>query len=69
MENFTEILRPHHPQSQEQVERLNQTIYRLLQKNLLHYEQKKWIEIISKITFNYNFTVHFATEKSSFQLF
>ena len=61
--------RPRHPQSQGQVERLNQTICRLLQKNLLHNEQKKWIEIISKITFNYNATVHSATKKSPFQLY
>lgn len=61
--------RPRYPQSQGQVERLNQTICRFLQKNLFASNSKRWIDLVDLIVYNYNITLHSATKKSPFQLF
>lgn len=61
--------RPRHPQSQGQVERLNQTICRSLQKHLYESNTKRWIGILDKVIYNYNISIHSATKKSPFELF
>ena len=56
--------RPRHPQSQGQIERLNQTIGRgftkLLWDNENQLQQKDWIHVIDAFIINYNSTVHRA---------
>lgn len=51
------------------MERFNQTITRLLQKNLYDKCNKKWHIILEEITYNYNISIHSATQKSPFTLF
>lgn len=56
--------RPRHPQSQGQIERLNQTIGRgftkLLWDNENKLQRKDWIRVIDAFIINYNSTVHRA---------
>lgn len=61
--------RPRHPQSQGQVERLNQTLCRFLQKNLTESGGKNWMEILPKIIYNYNITIHSATKNTPMKLY
>lgn len=58
-----------HPQSQGQVERLNQTLTRMIQKNIFEQKNKRWIETLEKVVYNYNITFHSATKKTPFILF
>lgn len=53
--------RPRHPQSQGQVERVNQTITRKLAKQLHGTDSKRWVDILAEITHGYNLTWHRAT--------
>lgn len=59
--------RPRHPQSQGQVERLNQTLCRWMQKNLLESNTKCWTKVLDKVVYSYNITIHSATKKSPFE--
>ncbi|KAG0439073.1 putative uncharacterized transposon-derived protein F54H12.3 [Dictyocoela muelleri] len=61
--------RPRHPQSQGQVERLNQTLTRSIQKNIYKNNNNRWIDILDKIVYIYNTTIHAATKKSLFKLY
>jgi transposase InsO family protein len=65
--------RVRHPQTQGQVERLNQTITRSLAKNIeANGEDAKeacWIKYIDKVVYDYNIAVHSATNKSPFEIF
>ncbi|KAF9761529.1 Transposon Tf2-9 polyprotein [Nosema granulosis] len=69
--------KPRHPQSQGQVERLNQTITRYLQKFVFEEEKqtgideslKLWKKHLSQVVYNYNLALHPATKKSPFRLF
>ncbi|KAF9760948.1 Transposon Tf2-8 polyprotein, partial [Nosema granulosis] len=61
--------RPRHPQSQGQVERFNQTLTRYLSTHLFESENEekdviKWINLLSRVTYQYNTAVHSATGKS-----
>ena len=57
-------IRPRHPQSQGQIERLNQTIGRgfikLLWDNENKLQRKDWIRVIDAFIINYNSIVHRA---------
>ncbi|KAF9761966.1 Transposon Tf2-11 polyprotein [Nosema granulosis] len=66
--------RPRHPQSQGQVERFNQSLTRYLSTHLFESENKekdviKWIELLYRVTYQYNTAVNSATGKSPFLLF
>ena len=61
--------RPRHPQSQGQIERLNQTICRKLSKSLYENDEKAWHLILDQITYSYNLNVHRATKRSPFCAF
>lgn len=66
--------RPRHPQSQGIVERLNQTISRYLQKNLYdettgQVRNKRWIDILSRLVYQYNISIHSSHQKSPFEIF
>ena len=54
---------------QGMVERVNQTIKRWLAKVLCPQHSFKWIEVLEKIIYKYNISIHQATRKSPFQLF
>jgi len=60
--------RPRHPQSQGQIERLNQTIGRgftkLLWDNENKLQKKDWINVIDAFTMTYNSTVHSAHKRT-----
>ena len=60
--------RPCHPQSQGQIERLNQTIGRgftkLLWDNENKLQRKDWINVIDAFTVTYNSTVHSAHKRT-----
>jgi len=65
--------RPRHPQSQGQIERVNQTISRTLTK-LLWVEQSKtqrvnWISILHPTVIKYNTREHAAHGKTPFEVF
>jgi transposase InsO family protein len=65
--------RVRHPQSQGQVERLNQTITRSLSKHIeANGEEAKeacWIKYIDKVVYDYNIAVHSAINKSHLKFF
>ncbi|KAF9754385.1 Transposon Tf2-6 polyprotein [Nosema granulosis] len=69
--------RPRHPQSQGQVERLNQTITRYLQKFVFEEEKhlsideslKVWKKHLAQVVYDYNLATHSATKKTPFRLF
>ena len=58
--------RARYPQSQGQVERFNQTICRRLSKCLFESKTKRWIDVVDECVFQYNNTVHRATNKKPF---
>lgn len=60
--------RARRPQSQGQVERLNQTVCRAFAK-ALHNESKRWIDIHSEIVLGYNTTFHSAIGRTPFEAF
>lgn len=60
--------RPRHPQTNGQVERFNQTLTRWLSKNVSG-DNKRYINNLQKIVFEYNKTEHSATKKSPFKIF
>jgi transposase InsO family protein len=65
--------RVRHPQTQGQVERLNQTITRSLSKHIeANGEEAKeacWIKYIDKVVYDYNIAVHSAINKSLSEIF
>jgi transposase InsO family protein len=65
--------RPRHPQSQGQIERLNQTIGRgftkLLWDSNNQLQRKDWINIIDAFVISYNSTVHRAHYRTPHQVF
>lgn len=61
--------RPRHPQSQGQVERVNQTVKRFIAKKLYGTSSNRWIDVHDEAIYGYNTTVHRATSKSPFLLF
>lgn len=62
--------RPRHPQSQGQVERFNQTVTRYLSKKLMigDNNNQNWIDFYKQVVYEYNYSVHNATNKSPFNL-
>ena len=58
--------RPRNPKAQGMVERVNQTIKRWLAKVLFPQHSFKWIEVLEKIIYEYNISIHQATRKSPF---
>lgn len=61
--------RPRHPQNQGQIERANQTLVRRLAKATAESSLKCWINILSKITFEYNMTWHRGINKTPMSAF
>lgn len=61
--------RPRHPQSQGQIERVNQTVKRFIAKKLYGTSSNRWIDVHDEAIYGYNTTVHRATSKSPFLLF
>ncbi len=61
--------RPRHPQSQGQVERLNQTIKRFLSKCLAFSDKKRWIDSLDEVVYSYNKSFHRAINTSPFNVF
>ena len=59
--------RPRHPQSQGQVERLNQTIKSYLTRKLSLEKDKKWANILPQVVAEYNNEKHSTTKKSPFR--
>lgn len=53
--------RARHPQSQGQIERLNQTIKRFLSRSLNLTQEKMWSRILDEVVYEYNTTFHRAT--------
>ena len=60
--------RPRHPQSQGQVERVNQTLTRKLAK-CMHGREKRWIAVHDEIVYKYNSRRHRATNTTPMQAF
>jgi hypothetical protein len=61
--------RPRNPRAQGQIERVNQTLKRMLSKALDSVVEKRWIDLLEDIVHQYNTTIHRATNKSPFFLF
>ena len=62
--------RPRHPQSQGQVERLNQTIKNSLSKTIRSEQLfPKWVESVNEIVFYYNSVKHGTTKYTPFDIF
>ena len=61
--------RPRNPKSQGQIERANQTIKRWLAKTMNSLNEKKWIDILPEVVYQYNTSYHEATGESPFLLF
>ena len=60
--------RPRHPQSQGQIERLNQTIVRSLSR-ALSKKPKRWIDHLDEVVYQYNTSWHRATNSNAMALF
>jgi Integrase core domain len=61
--------RARYPQSQGQAERFNQTLCRRLSKHLFSIQEKRWVDIIDEIVFQYNDSIHCSTNQKPFVLF
>ena len=57
----------YHPQTDGQIERLNQTLEQYL-RCYVNYEQNDWVQHLATAEFSYNSTKHTATGISSFTM-
>jgi len=57
----------YHPQTDRQIERMNQEVGTFLQ-HYVDYQQDNWMEWLATAEFQYNDKKHMATEKTPFKL-
>jgi len=57
----------YHPQTDGQIERMNQKVGTFLQ-HYVDYQQDNWMEWLAAAEFQYNDKKHMATEKTPFKL-
>ena len=69
MYNFKHIKSSaYHPQSQGQIERLNQIIKRSIQSYLLTYDTKNYIDNLKFIVYSYNTSIHTTTKATPMKI-